>query len=113
MSNSVSVFSMQGARAFLKMRQKQRSGFSKPQTRAMRRLRRLLGQCSNTGKESHRTKHRPLHGIERQRSVAARYYVHVTETHVAAGFGKFVEYQTHNVAVGLKAAFLQASEAVQ
>ncbi len=46
-------------------------------------------------------------------SVAARYYVHVTETHVAAGFGKFVEYQTHNVAEGLKAAFPQASEAVQ
>ena len=38
-------------------------------------------------------------------SVAARYYIHVTETHVAAGFGKFVEYQTHNVAEGLKAAF--------
>jgi hypothetical protein len=31
-------------------------------------------------------------------AVAARYYVHVTETHVAAGFGKFVEYQTRNVA---------------
>jgi len=24
--------------------------------------------------------------------VSARYYIHVTETHVAAGFGKFVEY---------------------
>ncbi len=35
-------------------------------------------------------------------SVAAKYYVHVTETHVAAGFGKFVEYQTRNVAEGLK-----------
>lgn len=46
-------------------------------------------------------------------SVAARYYIHVTETHVAAGFGKFVEYQTVNVAEGLKAAFPQASEAVQ
>jgi integrase len=46
-------------------------------------------------------------------SVAARYYIHVTETHVAAGFGKFVEYQTRNVAEGLKAAFPQASEAVQ
>ena len=34
-------------------------------------------------------------------SVAARYYIHVTETHVAAGFGKFVEYQTRNVAEGL------------
>lgn len=46
-------------------------------------------------------------------AVAARYYVHVTETHVAAGFGKFVEYQTRNVAEGLKEAFPQASEAVQ
>jgi integrase len=46
-------------------------------------------------------------------SVAARYYVHVTETHVAAGFGKFVEYHTRNVAEGLAAAFPQASEAVQ
>jgi integrase len=46
-------------------------------------------------------------------SVAARYYIHVTETHVAAGFGKFVEYQTRNVAEGLAAAFPQASGAVQ
>jgi integrase len=46
-------------------------------------------------------------------SVAGRYYIHVTETHVAAGFGKFVEYQTRNVAEGLKAAFPQSSEAVQ
>jgi hypothetical protein len=46
-------------------------------------------------------------------AVAARYYVNVTETHVAAGFGRFVEYQTRNVAEGLKAAFPQASEAVQ
>lgn len=46
-------------------------------------------------------------------SVAARYYIHVTETHVAAGFGKFVEYQARNVAEGLAAAFPQASEAVQ
>jgi integrase len=46
-------------------------------------------------------------------SVAARYYIHVTETHVAAGFGKFVEYQTRNVAEGLAVAFPQASEAVQ
>ena len=38
-------------------------------------------------------------------SVAARYYIHVTETHVAAGFGKFVEYQTRSVAEGLAAAF--------
>lgn len=46
-------------------------------------------------------------------AVAARYYVHVTETHVAAGFGKFVEYQTRNVAEGIAAAFPEASEAVQ
>ncbi len=46
-------------------------------------------------------------------SVAARYYIHVTETHVAAGFGKFVEYQTRNVAEGLATAFPQASAAVQ
>jgi hypothetical protein len=46
-------------------------------------------------------------------AVAARYYVHVTETHVAAGFGKFVEYQTRNVAEGIADAFPEASEAVQ
>lgn len=46
-------------------------------------------------------------------SVAARYYIHVTETHVAAGFGKFVEYQTRNVAEELAAAFPRASEVVQ
>jgi hypothetical protein len=45
--------------------------------------------------------------------VAARYYVHVTETHVTAGFGKFVEYQTRNVAEGIPAAFPDASDAVQ
>jgi integrase len=46
-------------------------------------------------------------------AVAARYYIHVTETHVAAGFGKFVEYQTRNMAERLAAAFPQASDAVQ
>lgn len=46
-------------------------------------------------------------------AVAARYYVHVTETHVAAGFGRFVEYQTRNVAEGIAAAFPEATEAVQ
>ena len=46
-------------------------------------------------------------------SVAARYYIHVTETHVAAGFGKFVEYQTQHVAEGLAAAFPQASGVLQ
>jgi hypothetical protein len=43
-------------------------------------------------------------------AVAAKYYIHVTEPHIAAGFGKFVEYQTRNVAEGLKAAFPQASK---
>jgi integrase len=46
-------------------------------------------------------------------AVAGRYYVHVTETHVAAGFGKFVEYQMRNVAEGIAAAFPEASDAVQ
>ncbi len=46
-------------------------------------------------------------------AVAARYYIHVTETHVAAGFGKFVEYQTRATAEGLKEAFPEASTAVQ
>jgi integrase len=46
-------------------------------------------------------------------AVAARYYIHVTETHVAAGFGKFVDYQTRNVAEGIAEAFPQASAAVQ
>jgi integrase len=46
-------------------------------------------------------------------AVAARYYVHVTETHIAAGFGKFVEYQTRHVAEGIAAAFPEASDAVQ
>lgn len=46
-------------------------------------------------------------------SVAARYYIHVTETHFVAGFEKFVEYQTRNVAEELAAAFPQTSEAVQ
>jgi len=46
-------------------------------------------------------------------SVAARYYIHVTETHVSAGFGKFVEYQIRNVAEGFAAAFPQASESIQ
>jgi len=46
-------------------------------------------------------------------SVAARYYVHVTETHVAAGFGKFVEYQTRNMAEGLAAAFPESTKRIQ
>ena len=46
-------------------------------------------------------------------SVAARYYVHVTEPHVAAGFEKFVQYQTHNIAQGLTNAFPETTRAVQ
>jgi integrase len=46
-------------------------------------------------------------------SVAARYYIHVTETHVAAGFEKFVEYQTRETAAEFAKAFPPASEAVQ
>lgn len=46
-------------------------------------------------------------------SVAARYYIHVTETHVADGFGKFVEYQMRNVAEGLAAAFPVATNQIQ
>jgi integrase len=46
-------------------------------------------------------------------AVAARYYIHVTETHVAAGFGKSVEYQTRNVAEGIADAFPDASNSVQ
>jgi integrase len=46
-------------------------------------------------------------------SVAARYYIHVTETHVAAGFEKFVEYQTRNVAEGLAAVFPAATQQIQ
>jgi integrase len=46
-------------------------------------------------------------------AVAARYYIHVTETHVAAGFGKFVEYQARNIAEGIATAFPEASEVVQ
>ena len=46
-------------------------------------------------------------------AVAARHYIHVAETHIAAGFGKFVEYQTRNVTEDMAAAFPQASEAVQ
>ena len=46
-------------------------------------------------------------------SVTARYYIHVTETHVADGFGKFVEYQTRNVAEGIAAAFPVATNQIQ
>ncbi|MEI9967772.1 MAG: hypothetical protein WDM87_03775 [Terracidiphilus sp.] len=46
-------------------------------------------------------------------SVAARYYIHVTETHVAAGFGKFVEYQTRNVPDGIAAAFPESTKRIQ
>jgi integrase len=46
-------------------------------------------------------------------NIAARYYIHVTETHIAAGFGRFVEYHTKSVAEGLAQAFPEASSAVQ
>lgn len=46
-------------------------------------------------------------------TLAAKYYIHVTETHVAAGVGKFDEYLTEKVAEGLAKAFPQASAAVQ
>jgi integrase len=46
-------------------------------------------------------------------AVPAKYYIHVTETHVAAGFGKFVDYQTRNVAEGITEAFPETSVAVQ
>jgi integrase len=46
-------------------------------------------------------------------AVAARYYVHVTESHVAAGFGKFVEYHARNVAEGIEEAFRGTSQALQ
>ena len=46
-------------------------------------------------------------------SVAARYYIHVTETHVADGFGKFVEYQMRNVAEGIRRCVPEVNEAVQ
>ena len=44
---------------------------------------------------------------------AIRGHIHVTETHVAAGLGKFVEYQARNVPKGLAPAFLQVSAAVR
>lgn len=40
-------------------------------------------------------------------NIAARYYIHVTEIHIAAGFRKFVEYHTKNVAEGIAQAFLK------
>jgi integrase len=46
-------------------------------------------------------------------AVSARYYVHVAESHVAAGFGKFVEYQTRNAAEGLAKAVPETSQALQ
>jgi site-specific recombinase XerD len=46
-------------------------------------------------------------------SVTAKYYVHVTEEHVAAGFEKFVEYQQREVAKGIEEAFPKATAAVQ
>lgn len=46
-------------------------------------------------------------------SVAEKYYIHVTTTHVAAGAAKFTEYLERGIAEGLKNAFPNATEAVQ
>ncbi len=46
-------------------------------------------------------------------NITARYYVHVTEPHVTAGFEKFAAYQERGVAAGIAKAFPEASAAVQ
>ena len=46
-------------------------------------------------------------------SVAEKYYIHTVPEHVAAGFGKFVQYSERATAEGIAAAFPQASDAVQ
>jgi integrase len=46
-------------------------------------------------------------------SITARYYVHVTESHVTAGFEKFATYQERGVAEGIAKAFPEATAAVQ
>jgi len=46
-------------------------------------------------------------------AVAERYYIHVTAPHVSKSFAKFVEYSERMTAEGLKAAFPDATEAVQ
>jgi integrase len=46
-------------------------------------------------------------------SVTARYYIHVTESHVAAGFGKFVEYHARNMAEELAATYPESTEQIQ
>jgi integrase len=46
-------------------------------------------------------------------TLAGKYYIHVTETHIAAGVGKFDKYLTEKVAEELAKAFPQASAAVQ
>jgi integrase len=46
-------------------------------------------------------------------NVSARYYIHVTDTHIAAGFGKFVKYHTKGLAEGIAQAFPEKSSAVQ
>lgn len=46
-------------------------------------------------------------------NLAARYYIHVTESHVAAGFGKFRAYAEQGIADGIKEAFPDATDAIQ
>jgi integrase len=45
-------------------------------------------------------------------SVTEKYYIHVTTEHVAAGFGRFVEYSERATSEGIATAFPQASDAV-
>jgi hypothetical protein len=52
-------------------------------------------------------------GFSGRCALTAKYYVHVMEPHVAAGFGKFVEYQTCNVAKGIEEAFPETTKALQ
>ena len=46
-------------------------------------------------------------------SVAGRYYIHVTETHVAAGFERFLGYHAKQLEEGLKKAFPEATKHIQ
>jgi integrase len=46
-------------------------------------------------------------------AITERYYVHVTEEHVGAGFERFAEYQARGVAKGIADAFPEVSDAVQ
>jgi integrase len=46
-------------------------------------------------------------------TIAAKYYIHIQESHTAIGFGKFAEYVARGVAEGIAEAFPVASDAVQ